>query len=86
MNSLNTLFANKFRGCKQIGHTVDTDRDLHLRVFELPPALFNEGDAQLVGIDDGSSCWAANPAHCLFGMKPGASALYPVTRARRVIL
>lgn len=67
----NVLFASKFRGCKQIGELENTNTGQILRIYELPKDGSKEGE--LVGVNDGSSCWIANRKYSLFNIKPVGS-------------
>lgn len=67
----NSLFDSKFRGCEQIGHLNNEATGQHLRVYKL--AAYED----LVGVNDGASCWVCNPKYGLFNMKQGVSKDHP---------
>ena len=60
LTRFNRLFDSKFRGCKQIGYKDDVNVEgRRLLIYELPTDVLSDEEraVQLVGINDGSSCW-----------------------------
>lgn len=56
----NNLFANKFAGCKLLGYKNNPNIEgMRLLVYKLPDGVLTEEEqaAELVGINDGTSCW-----------------------------
>ena len=78
---MNLHIASKFRGCVQVGYMDNPNTGQHLRIYKVP------NEQELLGVNDGSSCWLAHPEYSLHKMKKGISPNHPAaTRERHKLL